>query len=439
MSVLWILVGILVLSVMVLVHEWGHFVVARLLAVRVDIFSIGFGPRLFGLRRGPTDYRVSALPLGGYVKMAGDNPVEERSGAGDEFLSKPRWARALIAVAGPATNILFAVVLLAALYMLHYERPAFMDEPARLEGVVAGSPAEQAGLQRGDLIVRVNQMENPTWEQLQVQTLLSGRQALSVEITRSGESFERSITPDARGRDEIPFIGWYPYDPILVTSVEAGMPGARAGLQPGDKILVVEGTSASEIGGGGLFRRLQESEGAPVELVVRREQQEMRVTVAAEKRTWQGRTGYFLGIGLGPVTDVVRLHPAEAVKASVDRNLFHASILFALLGRLVGGHVSVRNLAGPIGITVMSGQAAQLGWSTLFDLMALISINLAVLNLFPIPILDGGHIAVLALEGLRKRDFSIVFKERIAQAGLFVLLLLFVVVMYNDIARYLFN
>jgi regulator of sigma E protease len=138
--VLWIIVGLVVLGLMVLVHEWGHFVVARLMGVRVDTFSIGFGPRLFGLRRGPTDYRVSALPLGGYVKMAGDNPSEERSGAPDEFLSKARWQRALIAVAGPAVNALFAVLLLAGVYAVNYETPAFLDEPARLEGVSEDSP-----------------------------------------------------------------------------------------------------------------------------------------------------------------------------------------------------------------------------------------------------------------------------------------------------------
>jgi regulator of sigma E protease len=159
----WIAIGVFVLGLMVLVHEWGHFIVARFFGVRVDTFSIGFGPRLFGLRRGPTDYRLSALPLGGYVKMAGDNPLVEREGAPDEFLSKPRWQRALIALAGPATNILMAIVLLTGLYSVRYERPAFLNDPARVEVVAAGSPAEVAGLQAGDVIVEIVGKADPSW------------------------------------------------------------------------------------------------------------------------------------------------------------------------------------------------------------------------------------------------------------------------------------
>jgi len=437
----WIAIGIFVLGLMVLVHEWGHFIVAKLLGVRVETFSIGFGPRLFGWRRDPTDYRLSAFPLGGYVKMAGDNPLVERAGEPDEFLSKPRWQRVLIALAGPAANILFALLLLAGLYAIHYERPAHLDAPARLAGVLTGSPAEAAGLQAGDLVVRVTDRANPTWEQLYIETLLNGAEPLSVTIVRNGQTLERLIEPEMRGeREKAPFVGWYGHNPIVVTRVEPGMAADRAGLQAEDRILAVEGVSTSEISvGEGFVERVQRSEGAPLTLSVLRGEERFEIAVAAEKESWEGRTAYFLGIGIGPEMHTLRLGPVDALAESARRNLYHSGVLFAVLRRLVSGQVSVRSMAGPIGITVMSGQAARLGWNTLLDLMALISINLAVLNLLPIPILDGGHVAMLAVEGARKRDLSFQIKERIMQVGLALLLLLFVVVMYNDIMRYFFR
>lgn len=436
MSVFWILVGVFVLGLMVLAHEWGHFVVAKFLGVRVDIFSIGFGARLLGWRRGGTDYRLSVLPLGGYVKMAGDNPSADRTGAPDEFLSQLRWRRALIVLAGPATNVVLAVVLLAGLYAVHFEQPAYLDAPARLEGVVAGSPAAQAGLQKGDVVVELAGIQNPTWEQLQLETLLGGKEAISVALARGEERFTRLLKPELRGPRDTAFIGWYPYDPVVVTEVDPKLPAARAGLRAGDEIVAVDGVSTSEVGPGGLVEHVQKSQGAPLQFELRRNGKSLDLAVAAEERTWQGQTGYFLGVRLGRRVHSVRLGPVAALRQSLEDNLRFTGLLFTLLERLLTGRVSVETLEGPIGITVLSGQAAQLGLGSLANLMAIISINLAVLNLLPIPVLDGGHLALLAVEGVRRRDLSLGFKERVTQVGLMLILLLFAVVMYNDIVRY---
>ena len=432
----WIVVGIFVLGVMVLVHEWGHFVVAKLMGVRVETFSIGFGPRLLGLRRGPTDYRLSALPLGGYVKMAGDNPLEDRAGAPDEFLSKSRWQRALIAVAGPAVNALLAVLLLASVYAVKFEKPAYLDEPARLDGVIADSPAARAGLQAGDVVVKIAGKANPTWEEMQVESLLGGQGLLAVTVARGDERFTRTLEPEIRGERDMPFVGWYPYDPVVVTEVDPDMAAARAGLQAGDEVMAVDGKSTSEIGARGFVEQVQGSKGAPLTLTVRRAGRSLELRATSEQRTWRKQTGYFLGIGIGRRLDTVHLGPLAALRQSVADNVRFTGLLFALLQRLFTGQASMRNLEGPIGITVLSGQAARLGWGTLFNLMAVISINLAVLNLLPIPILDGGHILLLGIEGLRQRDLSQRVKERATQVGLMLLLLLFAVVMYNDVMRY---
>ena len=436
MTWFWVLVGLFVLGLMVLVHEWGHFIVAKMLGVRVDVFSIGFGPRIFGWRSGPTDYRVSVLPLGGYVRMAGDNPSEEREGAPDEFLSQPRWSRALIVFAGPATNVVVAVLLLAGLYAVRFEKPAFLDEPARLESVTPDSPAARAGLQAGDLIVEIAGVRNPTWEKVQVETLLGGKGSLAVTVRRGDEEFTRTLQPELHGPREIPIVGWLPYEPVIVAEADPSMPAARAGLQVGDELVAIDGDSTSEIGQQGFVEKVKKSEGAPLLLTVRRNGQTLEISVAAEKRSWRGETGYFLGVQLGPRLRSVRLGIFAALQQSVVDNLKLTGLLYDLLGRLFTGRASVSSLEGPIGIVSISGQAARIGLDRLTMFMAMISINLAVLNLLPVPILDGGHLALLAIEAVWRRDLSLPVKERAMQVGLVLLLLLFAVVMYNDIMRY---
>ncbi|MFQ5723179.1 MAG: RIP metalloprotease RseP [Terriglobia bacterium] len=440
MTVWGILVGLFVLGLMVLAHEWGHFVVARLLRVRVDIFSIGFGPRLFGWRRGPTDYRVSAVPLGGYVKMAGDDLGQGRAGAPDEFLSKPRWQRALIILAGPTMNILLAIVLLAGLYTVAgYQRAAYLDQPPRLAGVEPDTPAARAGLGAGDLVVELDGRPTPTWEDVRLATLLGGKEPLAVTIERGTERFTLVLQPELRGRRQVGFVGWVPYNPLVVTEVEPGMPAAQAGLEVGDEIVAVEGESTSVLGAEGFVERIQASAGASLPLTIRRGGESLEVEVRAEERAWRGETRYFLGIGIGPRLVSQKLGPVAALKQSLAGNWRFAGVLLEVLQRLFTGRASLRQLEGPIGITILSGRAAQLGLASLISLMALISINLGALNLLPIPILDGGHLFVLAIEGARRRDLSLRFKELVTQVSFVLLMLLFAFVMFNDIRRYFFH
>src|SRR5437588_1461477 len=183
----------LVLGFMILIHEFGHYAAAKLFKVRVEVFSIGFGTRLLGFRKGETDYRISAIPLGGYVKMSGENPMDERTGDPGEFLSHPRWHRFVIAIAGPAMNILLAVFLLTVVYMVHYEYPSYLNQAAVIDGVRADSPAAKAGLGAGDRIVKVDGIENPTWEQLQPRVWLSPNQPLTVTVQRGNQSFQKTI------------------------------------------------------------------------------------------------------------------------------------------------------------------------------------------------------------------------------------------------------
>ena len=184
---------VVILGFMILIHEFGHYAVAKWLGVRVEVFSIGFGKRLLGFRKGDTDYRISAIPLGGYVKMSGENPMDERTGDPAEFLSHSRWHRFLIAIAGPTMNIMLAIFLLTSVYMVHYEYPVFMDKPAVIDGVRANSAAAQADLKPGDRIIKIDGITNPTWEQVQPRVMISPNQPLAVTIQRGNTVLEKTI------------------------------------------------------------------------------------------------------------------------------------------------------------------------------------------------------------------------------------------------------
>jgi regulator of sigma E protease len=420
-----------VLGVMVLVHEWGHFLVAKAFGVRVEVFSIGFGPRLFGRKRGDTDYRVSALPLGGYVKMAGDNPLEERHGAPDEFLSKPRWQRALIAIAGPAMNVAMSVVLIAGIYIRGSRQPAYLDHPMVLAGVMQNSAAEKAGLQPGDRVVQVNEVKDPTWDRarLELMTTLPGH-SLSVVVDRNGQ--ERSL--DVVAGPYLEDVFGYPADRVIVDSVSPRMPAERSGLRAGDQILAVDGhpvPNAAE-----LPPVVQNSEGKQLDVMVKRGDRELHFEIHPERVTApSGATRWQIGVlPSGELTER-RLSVGSALQESVVLNALLARQIAYVVVELFRGQMSLKQLEGPLGIARESGRAARQGAAELLSLMAVIGMNLAVLNLLPIPPLDGGHILFLFIEAAMRRDLSVRVKERFVTVSMVFLLLVFAIVMYNDVLR----
>jgi regulator of sigma E protease len=341
-----IIAGGIVLGILVLVHEWGHFIVAKLCGVRVDVFSIGFGKRLWGVKRGDTDYRVSALPLGGYVRMAGDNPVEERTGAPYEFLSRPRWQRFLIAIAGPATNIALTFLILWGIY-------AFVDipyVPPTIDQVQAGSAAEKSGLKAGDVIVSID---------------------------------------------------------------------GKSGRTSADSVAAIRG-----------------SDGQPIHLIVNRGGKDVPLTISpVHQKAPDGEMTWMIGAGIVSREGREREGLIGGAQHAVQETIFDTRQIGQVLVGLFDGKVSVHDLAGPVGIVQLSGEAAKSGPLTLLDLTAVISLNLGLLNLLPIPILDGGHVLMLAIEGLLRRELSLTFKERFVQVGLVFLLSVFAFVMYSDILR----
>jgi regulator of sigma E protease len=425
-----------VLGFMILIHEFGHYAAAKYFGVRVEVFSIGFGTRLLGFRKGETDYRIAAIPLGGYVKMSGENPMDERTGDPGEFLSHPRWQRFVIAFAGPAMNILLAVVLLTVVYMVHYEYPSYLNQPAVIDGVKQDSPADKAGLQAGDRIVKVDGIENPTWEQLQPRVWLSPNQPLTVTIQRGNQTFQKTIVPTQVTTSEIGFAGWYAEEPVVIGSVDPGMPAARAGLKEDDRIIAMNGQPVRSIEG--MIDSLQKTKDQPVDLVVQRGGQtlnfHMRPVLSNAEDAKQQR--YRLGfVNKGEIT-VTRLPFSKAFGLSLEQNKKYSVMILELAKKIAQRKMSLKAVSGPIGIAQDAGYAAeQKGWTPLMELTAGISLNLGIFNLLPIPILDGGVILLLLIEGLMRRDISIQIKERIYQAAFVFLLLFAVTVIYNDIVK----
>src|SRR5580698_7868205 len=406
-----------VLGFMILIHEFGHYAVAKLLGVRVEVFSIGFGKRLFGFRRGDTDYRIAAIPLGGYVKMSGENPMDERTNDPGEFLSHPRWHRFLIAIAGPFMNIMLAIGLLTFVYMVHYEYPAVLDEPAVIGWVLPDTPAAKAGIQIGDRIVRLDGIENPTWKQVDPKEALSPNQPLDVTIERDGKSFDKTIVPEAYGVNQMGSAGWIAKQPsVTVTELEPDMPAAKAGIRLGDEILTVGGKPIPAIEA--MIEALKRTQGKPVEITVRRDGQEKTFTIQPVLADVPGQQEKRYRVGLGSLPMKVSTLPlAAAFRKSIEQNKEGSLLILELVRKMLQGKISPKTIEGPIGISRAAGEAAtEKGWTPLMALTAAISLNLGIFNLLPIPILDGGVILLLFVESIMRRDISLQIKERIYQA-----------------------
>jgi regulator of sigma E protease len=434
----------LVLGVLILVHEWGHFIVARLFAVRVDVFSIGFGPRLFGWKSGATDYRVSALPLGGYVRMAGQDPTEidsskvasEPTGAPDELMSKPRWQRALISLAGPVVNLIFPVLLLTGFYAIKGEPyPPYLDLPVQVVALPANAPAGPDALQVGDKLASIGGAQNPTWEQAEkaLRTAAPGA-SIPLEVENNGARRKLNLTAPAKDSEQAAQILGYAPIPPIIDDVSTGAPAERAGLTAGDKVLAVNGQDVQWWGQ--FVTKMRATNGSPVTLKIARQNQVIQINVTPEKTTLpQGETVYLIGVG--PKETYRPMPFTQSVVLASEKTYETVEDTLGVVGRLLSGRVSVRQLQSVVGISRAAGQAVHKGPSAVLSLMVLISVNLGILNLLPIPILDGGNILLLAIEGGLRRDLSMAFKERFVQVGLVFLLVLFAIVMYNDVVRLL--
>jgi regulator of sigma E protease len=428
-NVWWLLV---LIGVMILIHELGHFWAARFFDVRVETFSFGFGPRLFGFRRGETDFRFSAILFGGYVKMVGEQPGEE--GAANDpraFLAKPRWQRLIIAFAGPFMNILLAVAILTGLFMVRF--PKLPSTPSPTIGyVVPGSPAANAGVREGDRIIQFENSVNPTWEDIALKELASAGRTLNVWVERNGERKRLAVTP-VLDKSGVGFAGWAEQTEIDIAGVVPNMDAAKAGLQKGDILVSVNGQPIRSTPK--LHDIISTSGGKPVKIVYSRLGHNGEVTVTPVKTTLDGSEKWMIGVQLESRVSFVSLSLPDALTESVRQNAKSATLIYQFLSGIIERRMSPKSLEGPIRIAQLSGEAAREGPTAFFGLMSMVSLNLAIFNLLPIPILDGGVILLLLVEMFMRRDLSLQVKEAVFKLGFVFLMAVVAFVLYNDISK----
>ncbi|MGE5647642.1 MAG: RIP metalloprotease RseP [Acidobacteriota bacterium] len=432
-NVVWLVV---LIGVMILVHELGHYWAARLFDVRIDVFSFGFGPRLFGFRRGETDFRFSAILFGGYVKMAGEQPGDENIDDPRAFLAKPRWQRLIIAFAGPAMNIVLAVALVTGMFMVRYPKPPASLQEGVIGYVTPGSPAAKAGIREGDRIVTVENVQNPTWEDIALKEIASANRPLHVRIERGGQQFNKTVVPAADDRTGLAVAGWQQQGEVEIGALSPGnLPAEKAGLRKGDILLRVNGQPIRSQAR--LHEVINGADGKPIELEYMRDGRTHQVTIQPVFDKAGGTGRWMIGVYPVPRMIITQLSLPEALKESVSQNMKSATLIYSFLQGIVERRMSAKSIQGPIGIAQLSGEAAREGALAFISLMAMVSLNLAIFNLLPIPILDGGVILLLLVEMIMRRDLSLRVKEAVFKLGFVFLMAIMAFVLYNDISKML--
>ncbi|RLC48065.1 MAG: RIP metalloprotease RseP [Candidatus Coatesbacteria bacterium] len=429
-----ILMFLVVLGILVLVHELGHFSAAKSLGVRVDQFSIGFWPKLFGIKWGETEYMVSLIPWGGYVKIAGQEEPEGDEPEHYELCSRSKLQRLYVFVAGPFANLILAALLFPLIYMLGISVSAYIDQPARVGWVEKGSPAATAGIRSGDRIVEVMGTPTPTWEDALTEIGSRPQQHISIVVERDGQRRTVNLTVAEERRYGAGVIGVGMPIPPVIANVMHGRPAERAGLEAGDLVLSINGVKVSD------WMQLRDavrgSDGKPLVMQVKRGEKLLNLTVVPKFS--EELNSFAIGIGAPPSpTKMMRYSFGESVYRGERKLLSTMGLTFEVLWRLVTGQASIKSLGGPIMIARVAGQYARAGATPLLQLIAFLSVQLFILNLLPIPVLDGGHVLFLGIEAATKRPVSMKFKETATRIGFAVLIGFMLLVSYNDILKLL--
>ena len=448
---LWVLMQkawwfLVVLGVLVAFHELGHFLAARWVGVKVLKFSLGFGPKIFGRQVGETEYLLSAIPLGGYVKLFGEDETEATTPEDRRrsFAHMGIWGKVLIVAAGPGFNFILAYLIFAGWLSTGSPLfvPTFRDLSPDIEALVPGSPASAAGMEIGDHITKVNGKEISTRSELLDAVAHSKGEALSLEIRRGSQVKPLSVTPvpvqvQPAAPDEPAYTIGVEETPPLVTSVMHGLPASTAGFLAGDRVIAIDGQT--------IYTWLQmttivrDSPNKPLHVDVLRNGQRIPLTVtpSAEKVTVNGQSMEVGKIGIsGPGRSLMHANnPLQAVYQGLDATWGWTELTAIGLYKMVVGDISSKNIGGPLTIANISGEAASQGASSVVFLIAILSINLGVLNLLPIPILDGGHLLFFLIEGILRKPLGDRQRELAQQAGLVLLVGVMIFAFWNDLER----
>lgn len=396
--------------------------------------------RAYSAFAGETDFRVSLILFGGYVKMTGEQTGED--GTPDSmvedprsFQAKPRWQRMIIAFAGPGMNILLALALLTGLFMYRYPKVVGSDGPAFVGFIAKDSVAAKAGIKEGDRIVRFDNIADPTWEDVTLAEIAAANRPVPVVLKRATEQVVTTLTPALHEQTGVGTIGWGEQHEIQLGGVSAKMEAERVGLKSGDLLVALDGVPLRSTQM--LLQMLRDGQGKPVELSYSRDGATQKVAMTPSVVADGPNKRYMLGVQLSARVTYVQLPVAEAFNEAARQNYRSAGLILQFLQGLVERRMPAKSLEGPIGIARLSGDAAREGMAPFIGLMAAVSLNLAIFNLLPIPILDGGTILMLAIEMIMRRDLSLHVKETVFKLGFVFLMMVVAFVLYNDISKLL--
>ena len=435
-GIMTILYFAIALGLLVFIHEFGHFLVAKLSGIRVEKFSLGFGPRLIGLTRCGTDYRISLVPLGGYIKMTGEEPDSPETS--DSYSSKPIGRRLGVVVAGPFMNLLLALVIMPLVFFIGKAEPKFLSEKPIVIGVTTGSPAADSGLNVGDEILGIDGTSHDRWEGLLNYILLHPETEAEFQLRRNGELFEKKIRIGIRKETRSGFLGIEPYlfigQEALIDEVAPGTPAAEGGLQKGDRVLAIDGEPIRTWNE--MSDKVNEASGKTIRLTIQREKNAI-LEVPLTPLFDEGNGRWLMGVrklNSSSGETIIRRYPfVPSIVLGFKEVGKLAGLTIDVLKRLVTFQLSYKSLGGPIRIAQGAAMAAESGLSYFLYFIAFLSLQLSILNILPIPILDGGHVLYLGIEKLRSRPVSMRLRNVADQTGMALLLLLMLLVTLNDI------
>jgi len=430
--------GIVMLGILVFVHELGHFCVAKWCGVKVLKFSLGFGPKLVSRQWGETEYLICAIPLGGYVQMLGEGGGEQGEAAeldpadaGRSFVRQKVGRRMAIVAAGPAMNLALPFLILPLAYMLGINLPAYLDEPPCIGHVVAGAEGERLGFRSGDCLRSIGGTPVATWESIGPALINHAGAPLPVIVERNGEQVALTLPADHGALEGLQAIGLLPHQDAVIGSLAPNMPAADAGMQVGDLIVALGDQPVKSWYD---LRTLIQQFGAG-EVPVHLQRDGQTLTVLFTPRQMEAGGDYLIGIAPHHATTFKRFGPGDAVHAGAARTMELIDLTLVFIQKMFAGAVSTSNIGGPITVVQIAGQAAHTDISSILSVLAFLSIQLGILNLLPIPILDGGHLFFASFELIFRRPLSLRAREVAQQIGLALLVMLMVLAFYNDIVR----
>jgi len=422
-----------VLGLIVLVHEFGHYIAARLMKIRVEVFSFGFGKRLFGKKVGDTDFRLSLFPLGGYIRMAGDEEFDPEHPKPDEFMAKNRAQKIFTLLLGPVMNLVLALLLIFIVNLGGVETDAYKLEKPVIGYIEKGSPAEKAGLLPGDTLLAINGKKTPNWKEVEITVGTSPKENLKIDFSRQGETLSANLNVISSSRYEIGYAGFYWQWPAEIGQVAKNYPAAKAGLQPGDVIIAVNDRAIGNYLE--LLDIIHQSAGKQLQLAYKRGDRVLNAQLTAVEENGRGLIGFNVKVA----STKVKYGFFAAMKNSFQESVRLTFLTINAFKKIIQRKISVKSFSGPMEIARISQQALISGFANFFMLIAFISLQLGIVNLFPIPGLDGGHLLIFTVEAIIRRDLNQKLKNALIYAGFAFLIALMGFVILNDISKTLPN